>query len=147
MRLRAALATIMMILAASAICCGLALSTISGSIPTRRVLPTSVSLPPSTPRSLDLLGLPPSDGLSTSTKDWACVRFHESTDGKLSPNIYQLYDGFIPGSSRARQNAQALALWWSDLRDFGDPWTAWAADSKVCGLGDDAYARRAKAAS
>lgn len=69
-----------------------------------------------------------------------CILFHESTNGKLSPNLWQFQDGTFktvtgldgpPGSyPRAVQDAAAYTLY---LERGWQPWTT----RFVCGLGHE----------
>lgn len=82
---------------------------------------------------------------TTTTKQWVCIRSHESTDGKLSPNLYQFQNADLertvemtrPPStySRSQQNAFALKAYAYSLRVWGNGFTPWAADSTACDLG------------
>lgn len=81
---------------------------------------------------------------TTNTPSWACIRFHESTNGKLSSNIYQFQGSVFrsvtgltgqPGTySRAVQNTAALALFGYAQRTWGNGFLPWRADFAVCHL-------------
>ena len=87
---------------------------------------------------------PLSDATSTNTKDWACIRFHESTNGLLSSNLYQFQFGSFqaitgldrsPGSyPRAVQDRAALALYAYWQRADGIGFHPWLADRYDCDL-------------
>ncbi len=85
----------------------------------------------------------PTDATSTATPDWRCIRLRESTNGRLSSNIYQ-FEGSTwrsvtrlplpPGDyPRAVQNAVALELYAYALRVWGDGFRPWSSRF-VCGL-------------
>ena len=88
--------------------------------------------------------LHPTDGQSVSTAHWSCIRQHESTNGKLSSNIYQFQGSLFrsitglsgpPGSySRAVQDSAALSAYGYSLRTWGNGFLPWRADWKVCGI-------------
>ena len=106
----------------------------------------SVSHSPETQpkRSTPPVELPISDSSSTNTPNWACIRFHESTNGKLSSNLYQFQGSAFrsitglagsPGAyPRAVQDSAALALyaWWEHADGIG--FHPWLADRYVCHL-------------
>lgn len=84
------------------------------------------------------------DANSTATKDWSCIRWHESTNGKLSSNVYQFEGSTFraitgldrsPGSyPMAVQDAAALRLYSEDERLWpGQPFHAWSTRF-ICGL-------------
>lgn len=86
------------------------------------------------------------DWLTTNTPAWACIRFHESTNGLLSTNQYQ-FEGSIwrsitglpsaPGSYPvATQSRAALALYLYDVQTWGLGFHAWSTRF-VCGLADE----------
>jgi hypothetical protein len=87
---------------------------------------------------------PISDASSTNTPNWTCIRFHESTNGKLSSNLYQFQGSAFrsitglagsPGAyPRAVQDSAALALyaWWQHADGIG--FHPWLADRYVCHL-------------
>ena len=83
------------------------------------------------------------DGTSTTTPHWSCVRFHESRNG-LNPNIYQFQNPGLERSigmtkppalyTRQQQDHYALAAYALARRVFGDGWQPWDADKAVCNL-------------
>ena len=89
-----------------------------------------------------------SDGTSTNTADWACIRQHESGGdyqiGGMEPygGAYQFSVGTWQGlgfsgvpnqASSQTQDRAALALYAYDLRVTGNPWSAWET-APMCGL-------------
>ena len=90
------------------------------------------------------------DANSTHTRDWACIRWHESGDNyrasgaeylggayQISPYVWQAqlgYRGYPAWASKALQNHAALRLWHYALRVWGDPWHPWQT-AVLCGLG------------
>lgn len=73
--------------------------------------------------------------------DVACIRLHESTNGRGSPNLYGMLDGWAQAGGRgwagdASWGEQLYRTWllyrWS-LRRFGDGWLPWTT-AAVCGL-------------
>ena len=98
----------------------------------------SPKVPPlSTPR-------PISDASSTNTPNWTCIRFHESTNGKLSSNLYQFQGSAFPAITgltrspgsypRAVQNRAALEVYAYWQRADGIGFHPWLADRYVCDL-------------
>ena len=94
---------------------------------------------PSTPRHA-----PPTNATSVNTPDWVCIRLHESTDGRGSPNLYQFQGslfrqitgltgppGSYPRSIQDRAALGAYALWY---RADGVGFHPWRADRRVCHL-------------
>lgn len=87
----------------------------------------------------------PTNATSTDTKDWACIRWNESTNGKYSANIYQFQNAALmknigmtypPGSySRSEQNTFALKAYAYSVRVWGYGLMPWRLDWGVCGLG------------
>ena len=81
---------------------------------------------------------------STDTPAWQCIRQHESTNGKLSNNIYQIQNPALmkaigmtlpPGEyTRSQQNVFALRAYANALAMFGTGWHPWLADYVACGL-------------
>ena len=99
-------------------------------------------LHPWTPVAVVPITVPPpiTDATSTDTRDWACIKYHESTDNYGAPGggAWQFENGTwkavtgLPGPAQdysvATQNAAALKLY--SQRGF-EPWTTrW-----ICGLG------------
>jgi hypothetical protein len=84
------------------------------------------------------------NAISVNTPAWVCIRKNESTNGRLSSNIYQFQNGALMGEigmvrppgtyTRAQQNEFALKAYAVDEKYWHDGFHAWAADYNVCHL-------------
>ncbi len=91
-------------------------------------------------------GRQPTDATSTHTRDWACIRWHESRGNyRVVGDQYGAYQFTLrtwhmlgyrgpPNLAPPREQDQAaLRLWHWDLAHTGNPWSAWQT-APLCGL-------------